>query len=79
MDDKRRIKENIIDFTLLGKEQKRRERLRAFKGPYSDDMALQAARGQAQIDKAYELRSKKLVKRLRDEVLKQLMSVDVKR
>ena len=79
MKDNNRIKENILDFTLLRSSHKERQRLSALKETLKDEMVNQAKRAQADIDKVYDLRSKELVRRLRKEVLSQLISEDKKR
>lgn len=78
MDDKSRIKGIILDFSTLGAARKKKAGSRAFKSTFNDELVRQATRGQAQINKAYKVRSKKIVNRLRTEVLTQLMSKDKK-
>lgn len=79
MDNKSRLDSTILEFSTLGDALKKKARRRAFRESFNEDCVLHARRAQSEIDSEYDKRSKELVKRLKHEVLAQLMKIEKER
>lgn len=79
MTDDIHIKDNVLRLNIVDRAKSKAGRDKGnFRALLNKEVFLHAERGQAELDKAYELRSKRLVKRLRDEVLAKLMDEENK-